>query len=473
MAFFQYQSFYLVGIKGVAMTSLAQLLLDMGKQVKGSDVPEDFPTKVQLDRLQLPIDTDFNTPLPDDIECVIYTGAHGGQNNQQVKSAKAKGLPTFTHAQALAEFFNQKQGIAVCGVGGKSTVAAMITWIFNSMRLNPSFSVGVGNIPGLDKTGAWTDGKYFVAEADEYVEDPSITNHAAEIVPRFNYLKPFITVCPNLRFDHPDVYRDFAHTKKIFGEFFIKTDKNGVLVVNGDDLELVGIANSSHAHVLTFGESEGVDFRLIDYQIKNGQAITTFINQGQTYQFTLQIPGKFNALNALAAIAAAGFIDVKALTDHNLSEFKSTSRRFENIGNIHGIQCYDDYAHHPHEIKAAIQALNEWCPTERKVIAFQSHTFSRTKQLFNDFVDAFSEAKEIVMTDIFASAREQSDPTITSTKLCEAISQKYPQIKAQNLGTNEQLLEYFKSELKSGDVFLTLGAGDIYEIYIDLKNEKN
>jgi len=468
MELLHFNSFYLVGIKGVAMTSLAQLLLDADKQVQGSDTPEDFPTKIQLDRLQLYPDTQFKTPLPSTIDCVIYTGAHNGGNNPQVKWAKKHHIPTITHAQALAYFFNQKRGIAVCGVGGKSTVAAMITWILHSQQLNPSFSVGVGNIPGLEKTGAWTDSKYFVAEADEYVEDPTIKTK--EIVPRFSYLKPFITVCPNLRFDHPDVYRNFEQTKQVFGQFFTQTDPAGGLIVNGDDPVLVKLAKQAHPHVLTFGESHHVDFRLTNYQSQTGQTTSTFEYQGKTYQFTLHLPGKFNALNALAAIAATSLTDSQILSDHNLSKFRSTARRFENIGVIHGVQCYDDYAHHPHEIKAAIAALNEWYPKQRKVIAFQSHTYSRTKQLFDEFVDSFADAKEVVMTDIFSSAREQSDPTISSTKLCEAIEKKYSQTKAQNLKTNKKLANYFKKELKPGDIFLTLGAGDIYEVY-QLLNE--
>lgn len=442
------------------MTSLAQLLLDAGKQVRGSDVPEDYPTKVQLDRLQLSVDTSFSTPLPSDIACVVYTGAHQGHHNPQVEWAKANGIPTITHAQALAEFFNQKQGIAVCGVGGKSTISAMITWILTSLQLNPSFSVGVGNIPGLEKTGAWTDSPYFVAEADEYVEDPSVNGE--EIVPRFAYLKPSITVCPNLRFDHPDVYRDFEHTQTVFKKFFQQTQET--LIVNADDSILLDLAKQSDSKVITFGESESADFQLTSYTVENGQSQSTFEHQGSAYAFTLAIPGKFNAFNALAAIAAASQLDPRALENHSLETFRSTSRRFENIGVINGVQCYDDYAHHPHEVAAAITALNEWYPTQRKVIAFQSHTFSRTKQLFDEFVDSFADAQEVVMTDIFASAREASDSTISSTILCEAIQKKHG-IKATNLGANKELAEYFQTELKPGDVFLTLGAGDIYEIY--------
>jgi len=452
------------------MSSLAQLLLDAGKQVRGSDVAEDFPTKFQLDRLGLAIDTTFSTPLPAGIDCVIHTGAHGGQTNPQVIWAKENNLPTITHAQALAFFFNQKQGIAVCGVGGKSTISAMITWILSSLKMNPSFSVGVGNIPGIDRTGAWTDAKYFVAEADEYVEDPTIINPNRDITPRFAYLKPFMIVTPNLRFDHPDVYKDFDHTKEIFGKFFDQINSGGALVVNNDDDQLLRLAKKSSAQIITFGETETADFQLTKYQSQAGHTQASFNYQDQEYPLNLQIPGKFNALNALAAIAASAQLNPLALTHHNLDQFRSTSRRFENIGSLNGVQCFDDYAHHPHEIKAAITALNEWFPTQKKVIAFQSHTYSRTKQLFAEFVDAFVDATEIVMTDIFSSAREKADPTISSTTLCEAIIKKYPHIKAQNLGTNENLANYFRTELKPGNVFLTLGAGNIYEVFEDLKN---
>ena len=155
----------------------------------------------------------------------------------------------------------------------------------------------------------------------------------------------------------------------------------------------------------------------------------------------------------------------EVLTNNGLNKFRSTARRFENKGSIKGVHCFDDYAHHPQEVKAAIQALNEWYPNARKVIAFQSHTYSRTKQLFPDFVDAFEQAKEVVMIDIFSSAREKDDSTISSTLLCEAIVNKYPMIKAKNLGSIEKLADFFNSTLQPGDVFLTVGAGDIYEVY--------
>ncbi|MFZ5437459.1 MAG: UDP-N-acetylmuramate--L-alanine ligase [Patescibacteria group bacterium] len=462
MNILDYSSFYFVGIKGVAMTSLAQMLLDAGKLVRGSDVEQAFVTEKKLQDLAIKIDH-FELPLPKDIDCVVYTAAHQGIDNPQVKWAITQGLPTFSQAEAIASLFNQKQGLAVCGVGGKSTVSAMITWVLTKIGQDPSFSVGVGNIPGLKKTGAWTNSQYCVAEADEYVIDPHAPQKNQPIIPRFSFLKPAVTVCTNLRYDHPDVYRNFAHTKQVFKKFFLQT--GDYLVVNADDQELLQLAKETELKLVTFGENSQADFILTSYVSDEGLTKGSFSYQGQNYDLELTIPGKFNLLNALAAIATVTPLMPEALINHNLKAFKSTARRFENKGLINGVQCFDDYAHHPNEVKAAIKAINDWYPNKRKVFAFQSHTYSRTKQLFNDFINAFADTQQIVMIDIFSSAREKNDPTISSDLLCQKIKEKYPQIEAKNLKNIKNLASFFKSTLKPGDVFVTLGAGDIYEVY--------
>lgn len=462
MNILDYSSFYFVGVKGVAMTSLAQMLIDAGKSVIGSDVEQVFVTEKKLQELNIKIDN-FSLPLPENIDCVVYTAAHQGIDNPQVKWALEHNLPTFSQAEAVASLFNQKQGFAVCGVGGKSTVSAMITWILTNIGQNPSFSVGVGNIPGLEKTGAWTESAYCVAEADEYVIDPHAPQKNQEIIPRFSFLKPVVTVCTNLRYDHPDVYRDFNHTRQVFKKFFSQT--KDYIVINADDQELFNLAVETGLKLVTFGENPQADFVLTACDSHEGVTKGSFTYQSKTYSLELTIPGKFNLLNALAAIAAIAPIHPEALTKHQLTGFKSTARRFENKGEISGIQCFDDYAHHPNEVKSAIDAINAWYPNKRKVFVFQSHTYSRTKQLFGEFVDAFAEAKEVVMINIFSSAREKDDPTISSDLLCQKIEEKYPNTKAKNLKTIDSLADFYKTELKPGDVFVTLGAGDIYEVY--------
>jgi UDP-N-acetylmuramate--alanine ligase len=474
MKLLNFENFHLVGIKGVAMTSMAQLLLDAGKKVTGVDVREDFVTKGILGKLAdrgVGVKFDFGAELPEGTEVVIYTAAHDGPNNPQVILAKEQDLPTFSQAEALGAFFNSSEGIAVCGVGGKSSVSAMIAFIFQKIS-SQSFSVGVGDIAGLGKTGQWLEGSnFFVAEADEYVTDPHAPGRGEEITPRFSYLNPKITVCTNLQFDHPDVYRDFDHTKQVYGQFFEQIKMGGSLVINGDDEGLKKLsekiaAQNSELKILKFGESGDADFKLVNYESREGLTISDFEFRDQSYQLKLQIPGKYNVMNGLSAIAACQVAGIRVEESiEALAEFSSTMRRFELIGEKAGVKYYDDYAHHPKEIAAVIKAFSEWYPDKKKIIAFQSHTFSRTKELFDQFAESFDGADKVVMIDIFPSAREEFDKSITSDLLCEAINKKDPQVEAENLRTIENLAEYFKNEVETGSVILTVGAGDIYEVH--------
>jgi len=467
-----YQNFYLVGLKGVAMTSLAQCLLDAGKKVSGSDVAENFVTQGLLAQLPLKIDTDFAQPIPDEVDCLIYTAAHHGKNNPQVQAAIAKNIPVYSQAEALGSLFNQKQGIAVCGVGGKSTVSAMIAWILSQISINnqPSFSIGVGNIPGLNKTGQWrASSQYFVAEADEYVTNPEEIRAGEPPQPRFSYLQPFITVCTNIKFDHPDVYRDFEQTVATFKKFFQQIKAGGKLIMNADDqstYEEMFEFQGSDLPVEFFGETPAASWQLTHYKANQGLTQSKFIYQDQIYELSLQIPGQYNALNALAAIAACQTINIPIdQSIQALAKFNSTMRRFEHLGQKNGVEYYDDYAHHPSELRAVIKAIQEWYPDRRIVIAFQPHTYSRTKQLFAEFAAALTTAPEVILLDIFASARENFDPTINCDQLVKRVKQLEPQTKISNLKTIENLAKFCQTELKSGDVLITLGAGDIYQVH--------
>ncbi len=484
MNLLSYQSFYLVGIKGVAMTALAQCLVDAGKKVRGSDVPEHFVTQHILEKLGISIDNSFSAEIPRDCDCVVFTAAHHAQQNPQVLAAQKREIETIPHAVALAELFNAKKGIAVCGVGGKSTTSAMISWILNRVhQADPdrevSFAVGVGNIPGLEKTGQWSrKSEYFVAEADEYVTDPSAPSRGEEITPRFSFLQPYITVCTNLEFDHPDVYKDFEHTKAVYGTFFNSIKDGGSLIVNVDNPDLHELAQTviieaqnSQTHnrqLLTFGTSIKADLQLLSYQTQPGVTESMLYNKVADEKILLQlrIPGEYNVMNAMAALLAVQEAGVP-MNDaaQYLADFRSTLRRAEFIGEKNGVIYYDDYAHHPDEISKVIHAFREWYPDQKIVIAFQSHTFTRTKALFKDFVAAFAEADEVYMIDIFSSAREQFDSSISSDLLCEQIQTSFPDIIAKNLKTVPELANFLQSQLKKGDVCVSVGAGDIYQIH--------
>lgn len=463
----EHTTFYLVGIKGVAMTAMAELLLDAGKTVYGSDLAEDFVTQPILDKLGISIDTGFTSPLPASVEVLIYTAAHQGVHNPQVQAAQKNGIVCLSQAEALAEFFNQKKGIAVCGVGGKSTVSAMISWIFEKTNRNPSYAVGVGQILGLEKTAQWNPAsEYFIAEADEYVTDPSARKQGIEITPRFSYLKPHITVCTNIKFDHPDVYTDFDHTLSVFTTFFNQIDPQGTLLVNENDAQLV--SEYSAAHLVTFGKQASATFcyAIDPTNQQPGKNAGALVHETKSYPITLKIPGEYNLANATAAIAGAYYAGIPIEESiQALATFASTQRRFEYIGEKNGVQYYDDYAHHPNEIYSVIKALKTWYPTQNKIIAFQPHTYSRTKQLLHEFVHSFKDANSVYLLDIFASAREESDPTITSDILCELIKKSYPNCAVENVHTVAGLAQKLKETTQQGDVVITLGAGDIYKAH--------
>lgn len=467
-----YAHYYLVGIKGVAMTSLAQILLDAHCAVSGCDTAEDFVTKKQLDSTHIQVDIGFSHPVPAGIDCVIYTAAHQGIENPVVQNAVQQGIPIFSQAEALAAFFNDKQGIAVCGVGGKSTTAAMITWILEKTGKSPSFSVGVGEIKGLDHTGCWnTSSQYFVAEADEYASNPTEMKKGAPLVPRFQFLTPTYIVCTNIAYDHPDVYSSIEQTRQVFTRFFEQLKPNGVLFCSEKtraELQL----NRADIQFITCGAEDSADYQ---YSITSPEAYAApqvhihDRKNNQSQQLQMLVPGPHNVMNATYAIATCAALGITiAESCKALASFASTKRRFEFMGEKNGVLFYDDYAHHPSEIAMVIATLKKWFPGKRGVIAFQSHTFSRTKQLFSEFVEVLSQADEVVMIDIFASAREAFDETVSSDSLCAALHEKAPQLAVKNVHTLENLAEFLTHSVSGGSVCVTVGAGDIYKVHDSL-----
>lgn len=466
----QFHHLFLTGIKGVAMTAMAQILLDDGLKITGSDVTENFVTDPVLRNLPIQV-VDLTDPLPADIDGVVFTAAHHGSNQPQVQAARRQNLPIFSQAQVLAHYFNQKNGIAVCGVGGKTTTSAMLAWTLDQLNYQPSFFVGVGQIKGLTRTGGWQpQSKFFVAEADEYVIDPDIDQQQQTITPKLAFLKPQIVICNHLCFDHPDIYYDFNQTKQIFSQFFQQIKPGGRLIINRDQPELTDLVAkiktelaAKNIQVITFGTTPTAEYRLTNCRVENQRQISDIHHEDQLIgQLTLSMPGQYNCLNALAASLAlheAG-IDFSASWPI-LAHFAGTKRRFEFIGEKNQIQYYDDYAHHPDEIGQVLNALKQWHPATPQIVAFQPHTYSRTKQLLADFAQVLATAPELVLLDIFASARETNDPTISSQTLAAAIHQLNPELKITLL-KNPSDLAVFCRELPPGRVVMTIGAGNIY-----------
>lgn len=465
MNILNFNNFYLVGIKGVAMTGMANMLIDAGKSVQGSDVNEDFVTSKQLNQLGLEIQ-DFSSPLPAQIDCLIYTAAHGGETHPQVQAAQSRGIITMSHAQALADFFNQKKGIAVCGVGGKSTISAMIAWIFEKTQQPISYSVGVGEIIDLDKSATWNNqADWMVAEADEYATNPNQVLQGEQLIPRFSFLKPQITVCSQIMFDHPDVYQNEQHTHQVFSDFFQQIKPDGIIIMHQSSA-MLGLPHTAETK-LTYGSNPTCDAVV---NLTPSSSESTNVGQlligSEQHKLQIRLPGKYNLENAAAAILAAREAGISISESiEALKSFQSTSRRFEFKGQKNGVLYYDDYAHHPMEIAAVLAALRESFPTKKCVVAFQPHTFSRTKDLLAEFAVTLANSPELVLLDIFASAREKDRGDISSDKLVEAIQKQNPNLSVTNLHSINNLAAYCQKLLSAGDLFISLGAGDIYKVH--------
>lgn len=460
---------HLVGIKGVAMTALAQMLLDVGCSVSGSDVAEDFVTQPLLQRLGVRLFTNFSeTHVSPDMRAVVFTGAHQGRKNPEVQRAIALGIPVLNHANAFAQMIRGQSVYAICGVGGKSTVSGMLAYGATQLGWQPGYSVGVGSIPGLDRTGTLpssaTPSKIFIAEADEYACEPGLDQRS-----RFEFMDPQVIVCTNIAYDHPDVFSSLQETMDRYAGFFKKLQNvsNGLLVVNADDANTTALLRTTSLPSvvkLSFGESANADLQLVSMRTDNHRTLAHLKWKHQEYELELAVPGMHNVKNAMAAILC--LIYAGATMEHALGAlrtFLGTMRRFQALGEKQGAVWYDDYAHHPNEIQVTLLALKAWEPGRRLIIVFQPHTYSRTKALLRDFGTAFEVADEVVIPDIFASAREPFDPSITSEVLANEVRKSG--VSAVASGDLRQTADRLRGMLRAGDAVLTMGAGDIYKIF--------
>jgi UDP-N-acetylmuramate--alanine ligase len=449
------------GIKGVGMTALALYAQDMGKTITGSDVAEDFVTSEVLKKRKIPISQGFKeTDIPDSTEVLVYSAAHA--DNPQIKKARKLNIPVLSYAQALAKLTAEKNTIATCGVGGKTTTAAMIATILEAAGFRPGFVVGVGNILNFGVPGRYEEGKYIIVEADEYLAVPD-----QDLKPKFYYLSPKVIMATNIEHDHPDVYKNIEETKLAFEKFFLKLPANGLLVANLDSKNIQAVVKKLKekgfsANLITYGFSPQADWRIHPVKIQNQRTYFSVEFNGILADFTLSIPGKFNAANAAAAVVVATHLGVaQKVSIKALEKFQGTKRRFERIGNVKGIEVWDDYAHHPNEIQATLMAARDWFPGKRLIVVFQPHTYSRTKMLINQFAQALSLADEVIITEIYSSAREKKDPSISADMLAQRTA-KF-QKNCLSLKKNS-VIKYLMPRMKKDDVLMTLGAGDIYEV---------
>ncbi len=463
------KTIYFTGIKGVGMTSLACIAKDYGIAVTGSDIEEVFVTDEILAKKNILVQTGFSKENIKNVDLLIYSAGHQGADNIEVVTAKQQNIPTITFGEALGLFFNTKAiGISIAGVGGKTSTSAMLATVFESAQQNPSYMIGVGEIPSLPLSGKYNNrGSVFISEADEYACSP--TNHN----PKFYYQNPKIIILTNLAFDHPDIYTDKQHTLHTFQDFAEKLPHDGVLIANYDSLmvrELVELLRNSdqfEGQIITYGQDLQSDWQLLDYKIQNQQATFRLDNaDDQKFEFKLDVPGIYNAHNAIATIITSLHLGLSVeQIQTGLLKFTGTKRRFEKIGEQDSNLFYDDYAHHPDEIKATLKAARQWFGDKKIITIFQPHTFSRTKALFDQFVDSFTDSDQTIILDIFPSAREPFDDSITSEMLVHAISSSHSHQNINYAQDFVRVMDLLQLDNLQNTIVITMGAGNVYKLW--------
>lgn len=440
---------YFIGIGGISMSGLAEILASRGHQVSGTDVKETAVTK-HLQSLGIHINFGHRAEnITDDITLVVYTAAIH-DDNPELRAAHEKGIRIMDRAHLLGQIMDEyHDSVAVSGTHGKTTTTSMVSEILLAAEKDPTITVG-GILPTIGSNLRIGNSPYFVAEACEYFDS-------------FLQFNSFIAIILNVESDHLDYFKTLENIRRSFHAFAQRVPDKGLLVISEKIDNVEELTEGLTCHVETFGLSEKANWRAenIVHEADGRNSFDVYHNGAFFTTIHLHIPGEHNITNALAAIAASAFLGA-APEDcvKGLHHYTGTERRFQLKGKKDGITVIDDYAHHPTEIKAALAAAQNvqhnttWC-------VFQPHTFSRTRFLFDEFGEAFGDADEIIIADIFA-ARETDDGTVSAAQLAERIAQTGKS--ARYVGDFAAIEAYLREHCKSGDLLMTVGAGDVYKI---------
>lgn len=440
---------YFIGIGGISMSGLAEILASRGHQVSGTDVKETAVTK-HLQSLGIHINFGHRAEnITDDITLVVYTAAIH-DDNPELRAAHEKGIRIMDRAHLLGQIMDEyHDSVAVSGTHGKTTTTSMVSEILLAAEKDPTITVG-GILPTIGSNLRIGNSPYFVAEACEYFDS-------------FLQFNPFIAIILNVESDHLDYFKTLENIRRSFHAFAQRVPDKGLLVISEKIDHVEELTDGLTCHVETFGLSEKANWRAenIVHEADGRNSFDVYHNGAFFTTIHLHIPGEHNITNALAAIGASAFLGA-APEDcvKGLHHYTGTERRFQLKGKKDGITVIDDYAHHPTEIKAALAAAQNvqhnttWC-------VFQPHTFSRTRFLFDEFGEAFGDADEIIIADIFA-ARETDDGTVSAAQLADRIAQTGKS--ARYVGDFAAIEAYLHEHCKSGDLLMTVGAGDVYKI---------
>ncbi len=479
------RSIYMVGIKGSGMAALADMLTRLGTPVRGSDTDEQFFTDELLRRAGIPVTEGFTAEnVPADAELVIYSAAYDPDTHPELTEARRRGLPLLTYTEALGVFSAGRPSAAIAGVHGKTSTAALAATLVRELGLPGSALVG-SVVPSLEDSGVYVGGeRFFIAETCEYKR-------------HFLSFHPDVLVVTNVEPDHLDYFTDYADIRDAFVELGRRLPGDGVLVYCADDAGAVDVAGRIGAErpelrVLAYGESACGPYTVRDVAVSDGvlgfrigdpAAPGAPAGPSANERYELRVPGRHNALNTAAALAAVATLAerlgnearaaVHAGAPGALRAFRGSARRSELVGEAGGVTVIDDYAHHPTAIRLTLAGLREFYPGRRLIVDFMSHTYTRTAALLEEFAGAFGEADVVILHRIYASARERFDGKISGKDL-------YHKVRAAHPGRVEYRREVLEavplvlSLLEPGDILVTMGAGDNWRLgRAVLQNLKN
>ena len=452
---------HFVGIGGTGMSGIAEVLSNLGYTVSGSDIKQSVVTK-RLEKQGVTIYIGHNKSNVENVD-VVVTSTAVDKKNEEVKTAYLNRIPVIPRAEMLAELMRFRFGIAIAGTHGKTTTTSLTASILAEGGLDPTFVIG-GRLNSAGTNAKLGLGKYLVAEADE--SDAS-----------FLHLQPMISVVTNIDQDHMETYGgSFQRLKETFLEFLHHLPFYGLAVICIDDAGVQEILSEITKPITTYGVHKEADVRAIDIKQQGLQTYFTVVRKGdyKNLKVTLNMPGWHNMLNALASIGIATHLNID---DHSiiksLESFQGIGRRFQLNGDIKFnndlISFVDDYGHHPTEVAATLEALNQAWPDRRKVVVFQPHRYTRTRDLFEDFVDTLSTVDVLVLLDIY-TAGEAEIIGADGKSLSRAIRTR-GQVDPIFVKEQNDLATILSSIVQAGDVILTMGAGNVGQIATELPEQ--
>jgi UDP-N-acetylmuramate--alanine ligase len=452
------QRIHFVGIGGSGMGGIAEVLVNLGYEVQGSDLKGNAVTQ-RLARLGVTVFIGHNAEHLGSADVVVVSSAVS-RSNPEVAAALAKRIPVVPRAEMLGELMRFRYSIAVAGTHGKTTTTSLVASILAEAGLDPTFVIG-GRLKSADTNARLGAGRYLVAEADE--SDAS-----------FMHLQPMIAIVTNIDNDHLSTHDgDFARLKQSFIDFLHNLPFYGLAVLCADDEHLQSILEAVARPYSTYGFGEIADIRAVEVQRLGLQSKYDAVRKGHsTISITVNLPGRHNVLNSLAAVAVATELEIPdAAIQRALANFQGIDRRLQQLGEIEWpggrALIVDDYGHHPTEVAATLDAVRQGWPARRLVLAFQPHRYTRTRDLLDDFGRVLGECDVLLVTEVYA-AGEAPIAGADGRAICRAVRSR-GHVEPVFVEHVDELADSLRGVLHDGDVVLTMGAGNIGAVAHDLK----